>query len=343
MPALSVLIPIYNVERFLPRCLDSVVGQSLQDLEIICINDGSTDGSLAIIEEYASRDARIRIIDKANSGYGHSMNCGLAAARGDYLAIVESDDFASPRMMEDLLQLAMRHEADIARSEIYTYNTQQDTSTRIHTIDASLCRKVLSIAQEPSLLENATPIWNSIYNLAFLRAHHIEFLETAGASYQDTSFGFKAVASAQRVVLTETPYLHYRIDNAQSSVHQKDKVQLICGEYAEIHRFLEENPAIKNLAQTTTLINEYRAYAWNMTRIARCHQRDFIKLCSEQLREWGREGELTPAFWAGITARSFMVHSRCNRYAARLLMSSPLLFHLLFPLALKLKSWRARS
>lgn len=98
MPAVSVLIPCFNVERYVRECLDSVVNQTLGDLEILCINDGSTDATPDILREYAARDARIRIIDKPNSGYGDSMNRGLDAASGEYIGIVESDDRAEPDM-----------------------------------------------------------------------------------------------------------------------------------------------------------------------------------------------------------------------------------------------------
>ena len=99
-PVLSLLVPIYNVERYLRECLDSAVAQTLEDIEIICINDGSTDNSPAIICEYMQRDARVKMIDKANSGYGDSMNRGLEMARGKYVGILESDDFMVPDALE---------------------------------------------------------------------------------------------------------------------------------------------------------------------------------------------------------------------------------------------------
>lgn len=88
----SILVPCCNVEKYLHQCLDSIVGQTLKDMEIIVINDGSTDGTLDIINEYAARDKRIRVLDKENEGYGKSMNRGLDMARGEYVGIVESDD-----------------------------------------------------------------------------------------------------------------------------------------------------------------------------------------------------------------------------------------------------------
>ena len=96
----SLLIPIFNVQRYLRECLDSAQTQTLKDIEIVCINDGSTDNSPAIIREYMERDRRVKMIDKANSGYGDSMNHGLEMARGKYAGILESDDFMAPDALE---------------------------------------------------------------------------------------------------------------------------------------------------------------------------------------------------------------------------------------------------
>ena len=115
IPKVSVLVPICNVEKYLAQCLDSLVNQTLQEIEIICINDGSTDNSLSIIKEFAAKDNRIVIIDKPNSGYGDSMNRGLAIAKGEYIGIVESDDFADVDMFEQLYRFAQLGNIDIVR------------------------------------------------------------------------------------------------------------------------------------------------------------------------------------------------------------------------------------
>lgn len=99
-PQITVLVPVYNVERYLRECLDSIRAQTFVDFEAICINDGSTDASRDIIQEYLDTDARFRVIDKPNSGYGASMNMGLDAARGSYIAILESDDLYMPTALE---------------------------------------------------------------------------------------------------------------------------------------------------------------------------------------------------------------------------------------------------
>ena len=102
MAKVSIIVPTYNVEQYLPECMESIVGQTLKDLEIICVNDGSTDSSLDILKKYAAADDRIIIIDKKNEGYGRAMNDGLDRATGEYVGIVEPDDYVDLHMYEDL-------------------------------------------------------------------------------------------------------------------------------------------------------------------------------------------------------------------------------------------------
>src|SRR5574344_757344 len=109
MAEVSILIPIYNVEKYLEQCLESVCNQTLKDIEIICINDGSTDSSLKIIKDFQKNDDRVVLINKKNSGYGDSMNKGLEKATGEYIGIVESDDFIEKDAFEKLYSLAKKN------------------------------------------------------------------------------------------------------------------------------------------------------------------------------------------------------------------------------------------
>ena len=121
MPKVSILMPACNVEKFLRECMDSVVNQTLEDIEIICIDDGSKDATGDILDEYAEKDSRIKVIHKPNSGYGHSMNVGIDNATGEYIGIVETDDFADLNMFEELYAVAKRCNADVVKSNYYTY------------------------------------------------------------------------------------------------------------------------------------------------------------------------------------------------------------------------------
>ena len=118
MPKVSAIIPVYNVEKYLRECLDSVINQTLKDIEIICVDDGSTDNSGKIIDEYATKDKRIVVIHKANGGYGHSCNKGLDKVRGEYTAILEPDDFVDEHMYEDLYNYAKQYDVDIVKANL---------------------------------------------------------------------------------------------------------------------------------------------------------------------------------------------------------------------------------
>ena len=105
MKKVSIIIPVYNVERYLKQCIESAINQTMRDIEIICINDGSTDGSPEIMKEMAKKDHRIRLIDKPNSGYGSTMNLGIDLAKGKYIIFLESDDFLLSGACETLFSI----------------------------------------------------------------------------------------------------------------------------------------------------------------------------------------------------------------------------------------------
>ena len=126
MPKVSVVIPVYNVEKYLRQCMDSVVNQTLREMEIIAVDDGSTDSSGAILDEYAAADPRVKVIHKANGGYGIGMNTGFDAATGEYIGIVESDDYADPEMFETLYNRAKLYDLDVVKSGFYFYWSQPE-------------------------------------------------------------------------------------------------------------------------------------------------------------------------------------------------------------------------
>ena len=119
MRKVSVIVPVYNVERYIAKCLDSILAQTLEDIEIICIDDGSTDNSGMILDQYASKDERVRVRHKKNSGYGAAMNVGIAMAEGEYVGIVESDDRIADDMYETLYKAARDNKLDMVKSDAY--------------------------------------------------------------------------------------------------------------------------------------------------------------------------------------------------------------------------------
>ena len=231
---MSVLVPICNVERYLRKCLKFLVRQTLEDIEIICIDDGSTDASPQIIAEYAENDARIKVITKPNSGYGDSMNKGLELAQGEYIAIVESDDFIDEDGLERMVTLAQDNDVEVVKTNFYTHMSGIDyhEDPILPNLEHCSCGVVLDPREKQDIFLTQPAIWSALYRRDFLTSNKIDFLPTPGASFQDTSFNFKVFACARRVFLSNEACLHYRIDNTNSSVKSLEKVFCICDEYA---------------------------------------------------------------------------------------------------------------
>lgn len=292
MIKVSILVPIYNVEKYLPECLDSLVNQTLKDIEIICINDGSTDYSLDIVKTYAKNDSRIVIINKKNSGYGDSMNQGLKKAKGEYIGIVESDDFIDKNAFEELYQLAKNNNAEVVKANFYEYfgDTKRDKSISSLFLPDEL-HKVINPAQNHHIFYQQPSIWAAIYRKDFLEHNNIAFLPTPGASYQDAGFNFKVWASAERVFFTNQAFLHYRQDNTNSSVKSSGKVYCVKDEYDEIERFLTEKGKIKTLGPIMT-VNRFGGYIWNINRLTFSTAMKFSKTITDDYKRSKQLGYL---------------------------------------------------
>ena len=265
-PKVTVLVPCFNVEKFLPQCLNSLLAQTLKELQIVCINDGSTDSTLQIIESYASRDDRIEVIDKPNSGYGASMNRGLEAARGEYVGIVESDDFADKRMFKKLYAFASKHDCDLVKSNYNEY-----AAGKAHPQEPFRgfpYKRVFNPAQHANVVKVLPIIWTGLYRRRLLEDYGIRFNETPGASYQDTSFVQRVWFAADRVALLRNRFLNYRVDNAASSVKSQAKVYTVCEEFAASERFLAQHPERQTAFAPTLNAVRFATYKWNYNRIA---------------------------------------------------------------------------
>lgn len=269
-PSVSVLVPICNVERYLRECLDSLVNQTLKDIEIICLDDGSTDASLAVVEEFARRDPRIVVVSKPNSGYGDSMNKGLDLARGEYVGIVESDDFASVDMFEVMYKAAKKYDVDVVRTNYLAHRTECDPSEDVLVDNLFGCKTGRPFApmEQKEVFMRQPAIWTGIYRKALLDTEEVRFLPTPGASFQDTAFYFKVFYAASKVLLLKEGYLHYRIDNAGSSVKNQSKVFPICEEYAEVWRYAKRDSRKFDQIKTWIPRQQYNGYTWNLNRLS---------------------------------------------------------------------------
>ena len=298
-PVVSLLIPIYNVERYLPECLDSAMGQSLGDIEIICINDGSTDSSSDIIAQYAAKDHRIKVIDKPNSGYGCSMNMGLHVAAGDYIGILESDDFFDPDALETLCDAALKSGADVEKADFYFYwSVPRERNERFGWVDSSM-PSVTAPLDCPEVFFRKPSIWSAIYRRDFLLKNDIRFLETPGASYQDAGFNFKGWASAEKAALVDRPILHYRQDNESSSVNSPGKVFCVCDEYAEMLGYVAKRFSgdKKQLLSRLLVRMRFDSYIWNYERLSEDLRASFLPRLREDFSKENEQGWYDPSLF----------------------------------------------
>lgn len=265
----SVLVPIYNVEQFLPECLDSLVNQTLKEIEIICINDGSKDDSLKIIKSYAKKDKRIVIIDKKNSGYGDSMNQGLKKAIGEYIGIVESDDFIDTEAFSELYRIAKKHDVDVVKANFYEYYGEikkDDAVSNMFLLDQT--EKVIDPRKHREIFYQPPCIWAAIYKNSFLKENGIDFLPTPGAAYQDAGFNFKVWSVARKAYFIKRAFLHYRQDNVNSSVKDASKIYCVKDEYDSVEKFLEEKGLMNELGPVAFTCR-FGGYIWNLHRLNR--------------------------------------------------------------------------
>lgn len=215
----SVVVPIYNVSAYLKECLDSLLSQTLNCLEIILIDDGSTDGSGDIVDKYASLDKRIVAIHQNNSGYSSAVNKGIELATGEYIGIVESDDFVEPDMFEKLFLAASSNKADIAKGMFYIYDSTKKPKNKIFRnpcgVDLSLAPdSVFSPKDWPQIIAFHSSIWSSIYRADLIKK--IKVPETTGASYQDLPFMTLLMVKASKVIVVKKPFVHWRNEPNQS-------------------------------------------------------------------------------------------------------------------------------
>ncbi len=244
-PKVSVIIPIYNQEEYLNEALNSLTTQTLKEMEFICINDGSTDNSMTILNEYANIDKRIKIVDKENTGYGHSMNIGIDMARGEYLGILEPDDFVLKDMFKKLYDIASKNKLDLVKADFNRFWIAEDGSTKKMLFrlssDKSWYNRLVNTSKELGAFKLVMNTWSGIYSTAFLNRWHIRHNETPGASFQDNGFWFQTFCHAQRAWFIDTPLYMNRRDNPNSSVRDKGKMYAITNEYKYIWDKLSVN------------------------------------------------------------------------------------------------------
>ena len=302
MAKVSIIIPTYNVEMYLVECMESVIHQTLKDIEIICINDGSTDGSLEILKSYAQKDDRIVLVDKENGGYGIAMNIGLEKATGEYIGIVEPDDFVKLDMYESLYQIAKDNDLDFVKADFYRFKrTDEDDMNMVYnrlSKNPEDYNKVFNPSEDTEAIRYIMNTWSGIYNIEFIEKHHIRHNETPGASFQVNGFWFQTFIFATRAMIVDKPYYMNRRDNPNSSVHNREKVYCMNIEYDHIRDILMEHPELWERFKGMYWYKKYNNYIGTIRRIGMEYRREFVERFSAEFKRGLEKKELDPSVFS---------------------------------------------
>ena len=231
MPKVSVIIPVYNVEKYLCQCLDSIVDQTLSDIEIICIDDGSTDGSYAILQEYAQKDARIVVLQQKNAGAGTARNFGLQIAKGEYLSILDSDDYFESDMLEKAYLQCEKDSADFCVFRSDRFDTE---SGKVESIPWTIKQNFL-----PNVIPfSAKMIYSYVFQIfngwAWDKLYRREFVERSGLTFQnlrstnDAFFVFMTTVQAEQITIVDKVLVHHRANIKTSLSVTREKCWDCC-------------------------------------------------------------------------------------------------------------------
>ena len=310
MPKVSVIMPIYNAERYLRAALDSVVSQTLNEIEIICVDDGSSDSSLKILSEYAARDPRVRVITGPNGGYGVAMNKGIDAAIGDFIGIVEPDDFVEPEMFERLVTAAIEHNCDVVKSDFLPFtgqgHTYQDQWYEICP-DKGFYGKVLDPERSNAIFFAMMMSWTGIYARSFIQGNNIRHNETSGASFQDNGFWMQVFAQAHRVFFVNEAYYHYRTDNPSSSIRSMEAALKIAREYEFIRTFLEADPRRWSRLKYVFGYFYFDNLLARLEQVEGTAQMEFKRFMAKELKRYRAAGEVDFSWFPDYMNGQFML------------------------------------
>jgi len=283
----TVIVPVHNSEKYLKGCLESALSQTFREIEILCIDTGNTDRCFKIISALQAQDDRIAYIRDPNSSYGHKINVGIGAAKGEYAAILETDDRMSQDMLEKLYSAAKKYDADIVNSdyfEFFEYKGRRLFEKCEIYQNFAVCDRLINYTVETPKTTVAEGIWTALYRKDFLLTQKIRLNESPGASYQDASFLFLRGLLAKSVYHLDEPLYWYRIDNAGSSVKDDKKIFEMADEYNFLKQELKKRNVTDDDVWNLFYFRKYKSFHWNYGRLSEKARERFLERYLDEIR-----------------------------------------------------------
>lgn len=269
-PKVSVVVPIYGVEKYLKQCVDSILAQTLTDIEVILVDDGSPDKCPEIIDEYAKKDNRVVAVHQPNGGYGTAVNHGISVARGEYIGIVESDDWIEPEMYETLYNDAKNHDVDMVKGMYFEcFDTENGVKKQIVEPHRGInpLYNPFNILDYPNPLLCHASIWTAIYRTDFIRKNNIRVLEINKGRYADQNWRFETLLLADKIYWERIPFYNYRLTNENASSFKKNNPDDIFDIYIELEKFLQKHPEKYDAIKDFYYHEIYHHMIWNIGRV----------------------------------------------------------------------------
>lgn len=220
-PKISVIIPSLNVKQYIRECIESVLNQTFKDIEIICVDSESTDGTADVLEEYSETDPRLSLIKSDKRSYGNQVNIGISKANGKYISIIETDDFIKKDMLEKLYESSEKASVDIVKGNFYHFDDTDNENPKVEVDKNKKFQnyqgKKFKIEEQPQFLNGHPSIWAGIYRKKFLQENNITFLEEPGGGWVDNIFFYQTAIKAKSIKYIDTPLYYYRTNNPNSS------------------------------------------------------------------------------------------------------------------------------
>ena len=224
MPAVSVIIPVYNVEKYLNECLDSVINQTLKDIEIICVDDGSSDKSLEILKSYQEKDNRIKILIQQNKHSGVARNNGLKIAKGEYLSFLDSDDIFELDMLENMYNKAKEDDSDTVVCNFYIYDNDTKESILKNRIKEEYVKmspfSPLDIKDKIFNFSSANA-WSKLFKHSLFTNNNLKFIDTICCN--DVTCVDTALALSKKISVIDKAYIHYRFVQTSNLTANRNK------------------------------------------------------------------------------------------------------------------------
>lgn len=219
-PKISVIMPSFNEADYIEECIESVIKQTLEDIEIICVDGESDDGTLDILNKYAQKDSRIQVFTSDKKSYGNQVNIGFSKATGEYISIIETDDFIDKNMLKELYDLSENGTVDIIKSSFYHYDDSDKDNPQFFMDEDKQdlpTDKTFTLKEEPNFVFGHPSVWAGIYRREFLEKNNILMVEEKGGGWVDNPFFHETAILANKIRYIHKAFYYYRESNPNSS------------------------------------------------------------------------------------------------------------------------------